>query len=159
MFPSGSTFSKGTHTVTVTGADLAGNTNTCTFTITVLDKEAPRVQCRPAPNPSGKLSEPGNPGRRGVNPSGYYELLANDNCDSSPKIYIKDTGSPFVAGPFTDGDIVRLKHAGGSASSSPGRAPVVATISLKGNGLAIAKDADGNVTPDASGCVMAVSLK
>jgi HYR domain-containing protein len=158
-FPSGSTFSKGINSVTVTGADLAGNTSTCTFTITVLDKEAPQVQCRPAPNPSGKTSEPGKNGATGVNPSGYYELLAKDNCDANPKIYIMDTGSTFVAGPFKDGDIVRLKHAGGEPSSSPGTEQIVAVISLNGNGLAVADDADGNRTPDAGGCVMAVSLK
>jgi len=157
-FPSGSTFSKGTNTVTVIGVDVAGNTNTCIFTVTVLDNEAPLVMCRPAPNPSGKVSEPGKNGS-GANPSGYYQVLTKDNCDAAPKIYIKDTKSPFVAGPFKDGDIVRLKRAGAAPSSVPGSAPVVATISLKGNGLAVAQDADGNRTPDASGCVMAVSQK
>jgi len=156
-FPSGSTFSKGTNTVTVTGVDLAGNTNTCTFTITVVDKEAPLVMCRPAPNPSGKVSEPGKGGN--INPNGYYQLLAKDNCDANPAIYVKDTKSGFVAGPFKDGDIVRLKHAGGAASSVAGTVPVAAVISLKGNGLGVAQDADGNRTADASGCVMAVSVK
>ena len=81
-------------------------------------------------------------------------MLAKDDCDPDPAIYVKDTGSSFVAGPFKDGDIVRIKHAGGTPSSSPGTAPVVAIISLNGNGLAIAEDASGNVTPDASGCLM-----
>jgi hypothetical protein len=31
---------------------------------------------------------------------------------------------------------------------------VVAIINLNGNGLAIAVDASGNVTPDTSGCLM-----
>jgi hypothetical protein len=157
-FPSGSTFSKGTNTVTVTGVDLAGNTNTCTFTVTVLDKEPPVVGCFPAPNPSGKVSEPGKNGSTGTNPNGYYQLLAKDNCDPNPKIYVKDTGSTFVAGPFHDGDIVQLKHAGGAPSQSPGKTPVVAVISLKGNGLNVATDADGNTTPDSAGCLMKVSL-
>ena len=154
-FPSGSTFSKGTNSVTVTAVDSAGNTNTCSFTVTVLDQEPPLVACFPAPNPSGKISPPGKNGG-GSNPSGYYQVLAKDNCDPAPTIYIKDTGSSFVAGPFKNGDIVRLKHAGATASSVPGAAPVVAVISLKGNGLNIAKDADGNVTPDSAGCVMQV---
>ena len=157
-FPSGSTFPHGTNTVTVTGVDHSGNTNTCTFTITVLDREAPLVSCRPAPNPSGKIPPPGKGGGTGQNPGGYYELLAKDNCDPNPAIYIKDTASSFVAGPFHDGDIVRVKHTGGTPSSVPGTAPVVAIISLNGNGLTIAQDADGNVTPDAAGCALVPTL-
>jgi hypothetical protein len=154
---SGSMFSKGTNTVHVTAVDDAGNTNTCSFTITVLDKEPPQVACFPAPNPSGKVIEPGKNGS-GANPNGYYQLLAKDNCDPAPKIFIKDTASNFVAGPFKDGDIVRLKHAGGAPSQSTGSGSVVAVISLKGNGLNVAQDADGNRTPDSAGCVMQVSL-
>jgi hypothetical protein len=155
--PSGSMFSKGTHTVHVTAVDNAGNTNTCSFTITVLDKEPPQVACFPAPNPSGKITEPGK-GGTGANPSGYYQLLAKDNCDPNPKIFVKDTASNFIAGPFKDGDIVRLKHAGGAPSQSAGSGSVVAVINLKGNGLNIAQDADGNRTPDSAGCAMQVSL-
>src|SRR5207245_2630868 len=47
---SGLMFSVGTNSVMVTAVDNAGNTNTCTFTVTVVDGEAPRVVCRPAPN-------------------------------------------------------------------------------------------------------------
>ena len=86
-------------------------------------------------------------------------MLAKDNSDPNPSIYFKDTGSTFVAGPFKDGDIVRLKHVGSTPSSTPGTAPIVAVISLKGNGLAVATDADGNTTPNASGWVMSVSGK
>src|SRR5262249_25966439 len=128
-YPSGSTFSKGTHTVHVTATDNAGNTNICSFTITVLDKEPPVVGCFPAPNPSGKVFEPGkNSGTATNNPNGNYQLLAKDNCDSNPKIFVKDTGSIFMAGPFHAGDIVRLKRAGGAPSSSPGSGNIVAVI-------------------------------
>ena len=154
---SGSTFAVGTTNVTVTAVDNAGNTNTCSFMVTVVDGEPPQVLCLPAPNPSGKISIPGKNGATGTNPSGYYQLLAKDNCDLNPLIRVKDTGSTFVAGPFHDGDIVQLKHAGGAPSQSPGKAPIVAVISLKGNGLEIARDASGNTTPDASGCLMKVS--
>ena len=153
-FPSGSSFPAGATTVTVTAVDGSGNSNSCSFTVTVVDGGAPRVACRPAPNPSGKISVPGKNGSTGVNPSGYYQLLAKDDCDPDPAIYVKDIGSTFVAGPFNDGDIVRLKHTGGTPSSSPGTPPVVAIINLNGNGLAIATDASGNVTPDANGCLV-----
>lgn len=156
--PSGSIFPTGTNTVVVTATDEASNTITCTFTVTVLNGEAPRVSCRPAPNPSGKIPVAGKNGDAGVNPSGYYQVLAKDACDSQPAIYIKDTASAFVAGPFQNGDIVRVKHTGGVPSSVPGNAPVVAVLSLRGNGLAIAVNAGGDVTPDASGCLLPVSL-
>jgi hypothetical protein len=156
--PSGATFPEGATTVGCVATGASGNSNTCSFSVTVLDGEAPRVACRPAPNPSGKISAPGKNGSNGVNPDGYYQLLAKDNCDPNPAIYVKDTGSTFVAGPFKDGDIMRVKHTGGAASSSPGTPPVVAVINLNGNGLAIAVDADGNVTTEANGCPLLVSL-
>ncbi len=148
---SGSTFPKGATTVTATAVDNAGNSNTCSFTITVLDGEAPRVACRPAPNPSGKIHVPGKNGTSTNSPSGYYQLLAKDNCDPNPNIFIKDTGSSLVAGPFKDGDIVHLKHTGGEPRWSLTAPPVVAAISLNGNGLVVAADASGNVTSDANG--------
>ncbi len=153
--PSGSAFPKGTTTVTVTAVNNAGNSNSCNFTVTVLDGEAPRVACRPAPNPSGKIHVPGKDGTSTNSPSGYYQLLAKDNCDPDPDIFVKDTGSSLVAGPFKDGDIVHVKHTGGEPRwSSPGTPPIVAVISLNGNALVGAADASGNVTPDANGCLV-----
>ena len=42
---SGSTFTFGDNTITYEAADASGNTNTCTFTITVEDNEAPILTC------------------------------------------------------------------------------------------------------------------
>jgi hypothetical protein len=160
-FPPGSTFPKGTTTVHVTAVDNAGNPNMCSFTITVLDKEPPVVGCLPAPIPGTTNVVSGKPVGTATNsPPGYYQLLVTDNCDPNPQIYIKDTGSRNVMfGPFHNGDIVRLKHAGTTASQAPGTAPVVAVLSLKGNALNVAKDAAGNWTPDSKGCLMAVPPK
>src|SRR5438128_4616652 len=43
--PSGSTFAKGTTTVTCTATDGAGNTSMCTFTVTVNDTQPPSITC------------------------------------------------------------------------------------------------------------------
>ncbi|HYE66279.1 MAG TPA: HYR domain-containing protein, partial [Pyrinomonadaceae bacterium] len=43
--PSGSTFPKGTTTVTSTATDASGNTSTCTFSVTVNDTEKPKISC------------------------------------------------------------------------------------------------------------------
>ena len=44
---SGSSFPVGTSTVVVTATDAAGNTQQCSFTVTVRDCEAPTIQCPP----------------------------------------------------------------------------------------------------------------
>ena len=91
---------------------------------TVEDREAPLVTCRPAPNPSGKkIPVAGKNPQSGQNPDGFYQLLAKDNCDPDPKIFIADSASSFVAGPFASGDIVKItqSHKPGS-QPAPGRA-------------------------------------
>lgn len=46
--PSGTQFPIGTSTVTYTATDAAGNSTTCSFTITVIDNEVPIIQSCPA---------------------------------------------------------------------------------------------------------------
>lgn len=146
--PSGSTFPKGTTTVVCTATDAAGNTNTCTFDVTVEDREAPVGACREGVNPSGKkIPVAGKNPSSGQNPDGFYQLLSKDNCDSDPAIYLADTGSTFIAGPFHNGDVIKL-------TQSPGRKPgqdqgagvVVAHLHFKGDGVLYAVDADGNTS-------------
>src|ERR1043166_3509359 len=43
--PSASTFQKGTTTVSCTATDGCGNTNNCSFTVTVNDTQAPTIAC------------------------------------------------------------------------------------------------------------------
>jgi hypothetical protein len=43
--PSGSMFAVGTNRVNCTGTDASGNTANCTFTVTVLDRDAPSMTC------------------------------------------------------------------------------------------------------------------
>lgn len=47
--PSGSTFNKGTTTVTCTATDAVALTGTCTFTVTVVDNQAPTIGACPSP--------------------------------------------------------------------------------------------------------------
>ncbi len=46
--PSGSTFAKGTTNVTCKAFDTHGNTNTCSFTVTVRDNQLPVINLKPA---------------------------------------------------------------------------------------------------------------
>ena len=43
---SGSAIPVGTHTITYTSSDMAGNTTTCTFTVMVMDSQAPHAVCK-----------------------------------------------------------------------------------------------------------------
>ncbi|MDH3892095.1 MAG: HYR domain-containing protein [candidate division Zixibacteria bacterium] len=72
--PSGSTFGVGTTGVTVTATDGSGNTDVCTFDVTVLDTQAPEITC-----PPDYVFECDNVGSFGT-------PTATDNCDPNPTI-------------------------------------------------------------------------
>ena len=147
--PSGSSFPKGTTTVTCT----AGG-STCSFTVTVNDCEAPRVACRPAENPSGKkIPVAGKNPRSGHNPDGFYQLLARDNCDpiASLQIYVKDSaegpcGGAFAAGPYAVGTIVKLTQSPGHAGVQPMAGVVTAHVHTRGEPVLVVTDSSGNTT-------------
>jgi hypothetical protein len=145
----------GSTTVTLRVCDSSGACTNCQSTIQVVDSEAPRVAVRPAPNPSGgKIPVAGkNPGS-GQNPDGYYELLAKDNCDANPLLYVRDSASSFVAGPFGNGDIVKITQ---DPTATPERKAmsgvVVAHLILNGDGLVYAVDSAGNASPPVNALV------
>jgi hypothetical protein len=112
------------------------------------DSEAPIASCQPTTNPSGKnVPAAGQNGGSGQNPDGFYQLLASDNCDSSPGIYVQDSASSFVAGPFANGDKVKITQApGATPNQKPGAGVIVAHIQLKGDALVYAVDSAGNIS-------------
>jgi hypothetical protein len=119
-------------------------------TIHVPDVTPPTVQCVEGPNPNGKTIPPAGsttlPGPKGgQNEDGFYRLLAVDNVDPNPKIFVADDGSSFVAGPFANGDVVKITQAPDATPLSKKMAgAVVAHIILKGDALVYAVDASGN---------------
>src|SRR5207249_6976957 len=54
--PAGTMVGLGTHTITVTATDAAGNNATCTTTFTVTDNTAPTVVCSPMPGASADMN-------------------------------------------------------------------------------------------------------
>ncbi len=65
------------------------------------DTTPPVVACDQTTNPHGKTIPPG------VNPDGFFVLTAVDAVDPNPQIYILDTGSNTVFGPFASGTQIK----------------------------------------------------
>ena len=118
--------------------------------IHVPDVMPPTVQCVEGPNPSGKKIPPAGsttlPGPKGgQNEDGFYRLLVEDNVDPNPHIFVGDTESGFVAGPFENGDVVKITESNDEGPlSKPMAGVVVAHIILRGDALVYAVDASGN---------------
>ncbi|HEY5914481.1 MAG TPA: HYR domain-containing protein [Verrucomicrobiae bacterium] len=94
--PSGSRFPKGVTGVTCRAGDSSRNTNTCVFTVTVVDREAPDFTN--IPGPVQGYAAPG----AGSVPVSWDPLAATDNCDG--KVTVKclpPSGSPFPKGTST----------------------------------------------------------
>ena len=150
---SGSFFPVGITTVICTTTNPPGiPPATYTFTVTVKDCEPPVVSCRPVHKPAGKSSgKSDKDSEREENLDGFLQLLGHDNCDSNPRLYIQDSASGLLSGPFANGDIVKLTKKHGRQdpedakdSKIPHR-QIVANVRLEGNGLLYGVDANGNV--------------
>jgi len=114
----------------------------------VADVEAPVAAVQAGPNPSGnKVPTAGKNPRSGQNPDGFYRLLASDNCDASPLIYVRDSASAFVAGPYATGAIVKItQNPTATPEAKPMGGVVEAHIILNGDALVYAVDSAGNVS-------------
>jgi hypothetical protein len=119
-------------------------------TIHVPDVTPPVVTCVEGPNPDGKKIPPAGsttlPGPKGgQNEDGFYRLTAVDNVDPNPQIFVADDGSSFVAGPFANGDVVKITQAPGAVPTwKPMAGVVVAHLIFRGDALVYAVDASGN---------------
>lgn len=92
--PSGSSFPKGTTTVTCSTTDAAGNTGSCTFTVTVVDEQDPVVTC-PA-----NISLVAPAGQCAANAT--YTATATDNCPGvGAPTCVPASGSSFPVGTTT----------------------------------------------------------
>lgn len=92
---SGSVFPVGTTTVTYTATDLAGNTTTCSFQVTVNDTENPTISNCPA-----NIAIPNNGGDCGAVAT-WTVPTANDNCGISTFTSSHNSGDVFPVGTTT----------------------------------------------------------
>ena len=93
MPPPGSFFERGTTTVTSIATDPAGNADTCTFHVTVIDTTAPIINC-----PSSTTVQ-NDAGECGANVD--YDVTATDNCSAVTLELTPPTGSFFEIGTQT----------------------------------------------------------
>jgi hypothetical protein len=90
---SGTTFAKGTNSVTCTATDAAGNTATCGFSVIVVDQQAPTIGCLPSivTNTAGALGTVVT----------FATPTASDNCPGVTVTYAP--GSPVSGDTFPVG--------------------------------------------------------
>ena len=138
----------GVYTCTVTAVVDGTPRATQTVRVGVSDLTAPTGTCTPTTNPAGKKVPPaGKNPKSGQNPDGFYLLSVSDNLDPSPQIFIDDTGSAAVFGPYPDGTKIKLTQApGAKPSQKPGAGVIDWKIKLKGDAALFFEDASGNVS-------------
>lgn len=109
-------------------------------TVTVNDVTPPVVTCEQGPNPSGNYPQGGDP-------DGFFMVTASDNVDASVDVWVDDTGSDALFGPYADGTTFKITQAPGA---TPQAKPFVGAVDwklrLKGDALMTATDAAGNTT-------------
>ena len=132
-------------TVTVSDGQLSAS---ATFTITIVDVTAPTAACIPTTNPSAKnIPTAGTTaGKSGMNPDGFYELVGSDNCDGTAfGIFIKDSASTAVFGPYAVGTKFKLVQAKGVTPNVKPMSGYI-QVQLKGDALVYGVDSSGNTS-------------
>lgn len=153
--PSGSLFALGTTPVDCEATDAAGNTGYGSGTIEVVDTTPPSVACTESTNPGGNVPKAGEtrPNPQGQNQDGFYRLDATDVVDTDPDVYLRDSGSGHVWGPFASGQRIKYTEAtSGPTQKNLGSSDI---LHLTGTGDAelYAVDFSGN-TADPVACLV-----
>lgn len=140
----------GTHTATYIATDAAGNTDTCTFNIIVIDNEAPVISQVPA-----DVTLEAEPGQCGTTYS-WSSVLASDNCGIDTFMVNVASGSFFPVG-TTEVKFIAADINGNvtvqtfNVTVEDNTAPVFACPSN------IIVDAQGNIIHDPSSFILGVT--
>ena len=140
--------SLGTDTITAT-LDVNGDTVSLDVSKLWRDTTPPVARCVESTNPDGEVpGAPGN-GGQGQNQDGFYRLLATDDVwpDDELDLFVKDTGSTKVFGPFAAETDVKWTEANGAKpSQKPGDGAVEWNLKGRGDMQVYAVDGSGNVS-------------
>ena len=107
------------------------------------DTTPPVVACVPGLNPAGMTVMR----QGGLGPSGFTRLVATDAVDPAPVVFLLDTGSATIWGPFPSGKPVKYTQAPGAAPGATEMASgAMEILHAKGKGdpAVRGKDAVGN---------------
>jgi hypothetical protein len=112
--------------------------------------ELPAAGCEPTTNPGGNNIPGANASASaGMNPDGFYVLRGADTDGPAPALFVGDTESSAVFGPFAPGTKVKITEANGvtpKIKSGPGA--INWHIFLNGDARVYAVDAEGGVSAE-----------
>ena len=87
----------------------------------------------------------------GQNEDGFYQLNATDAVDPNPRIFVVDSGTGTVFGPYPSGTNIKYVQApGATPSASPMAGAVAWMIKGQGDMLVYAVDGSGNQSDNLS---------
>ncbi|HMM43072.1 MAG TPA: VWA domain-containing protein [Thermomicrobiales bacterium] len=141
----------GTDTIVAsfTNADGTVTYGSDTATKDWVDTTPPVTACVQGPNPGGKIPKaPGN-GGQGQNQDGFYQLNAEDAVWPAEdiEIFVVDTGTGTVFGPFAVGTNIKYTEANGATpSQEPMSGAVAWHIKGQGDMAIVAVDGSGNAS-------------
>jgi hypothetical protein len=104
----------GTDGIEACFTDSEGTRACAAATVKWQDTTPPVVACVPGPNPGGAIVTRDG----GVSPSGFMLLVATDAVDPTPVVFLVDTGSGIVRGPWASGTAVKYTQAPGGPPSA-----------------------------------------
>jgi hypothetical protein len=135
---SGASFPIGTTTNTFRATDAAGNTSTCSFTVTVIDNQAPAITC-----PSN-ISVNNSPGFCNAVVT-YTAPVGTDNCPGQTTVLTSGLASGATYPIGTTTNVYTVTDAGGNSTTCSFTVTVnAADMDVEGAGNLIV---DGDLTP------------
>ena len=104
------------------------------------------MDCVETVNPHGKNVPPAGQKSKGQNEDGFYQLLAVDDNDPNPQLFVSDINGSGPFGPFSSGDNVKITEAPGGTPDSKSMGSGNGQPRSGGDALVTATDAAGNST-------------
>lgn len=148
----------GDYTVTLTVTDDDGGVVQGQLPVSFKDKNPPKISCVESVNPHGNIipgkeRDKNEKEKPNENPDGFYQISADDDCDSNPEVYIGTIDDPYMFGPFASEIVIKFTEAPGTEPSikkigsyNEQADAVLWHITLPSEPVVTAVDEYGNVT-------------
>lgn len=104
-----------------------------------------QATCLPTTNPAGGTVPPAGTNGPSQNPDGFYQIGVSSGTVGTVSLYISDTASNVIFGPFAPGTKIKLVQApGATPTQRRGSGMIDWQIKLKGDAMVYGVDAFGN---------------